>query len=340
MTKRGNVACNCPSFCTIIQMMTNKEQYKILCDEQGPNIPLFLQHWWMEAVCHGKQWDVILVERDGKVVAAMPYLIGKRWGMKYILQPQLTQYNGLWYRKQDFKTENKRLDFEKWAINKVVEQLDKLGLAYYQQNFSPGFTNWLPLYWHGFKQTTRYTYRINSLKDSDKVFANFDRKHRQKPILQLADSLKVVWDITPEDFYDFHDAYWKSRGKKDLLSKDFTVRVCNAAIVRDQGFIIGLRDDEGNLMAARFVVYDSRCAYSLMSALNPQGHPNGTSPMLFWEAMKHLADKTKAFDFEGSMFQGIEQSYRLYGARQTQYFAIEKTNSTLFQILKYIKERK
>jgi hypothetical protein len=118
------------------------------------------------------------------------------------------------------------------------------------------------------------------------------------------------------------------------------VRVCNAAIVRDQGFIVGLRDANGNLMATRFVVYDSRCAYSLMSALNPNGHPNGTSPMLFWEAMKHLADKTRTFDFEGSMFQGIEQSYRLYGAKQTQYFAIERTQSRLFAIMKYIKERK
>ena len=93
-------------------------------------------------------------------------------------------------------------------------------------------------------------------------------------------------------------------------------------------------------MAARFVVYDTACAYSLMSALNPHGHPNGTSPKLFWEAMKYLADKTTAFDFEGSMFQGIEQSYRLYGAQQTQYFAIERTNSRLFAIMKYIKERK
>ena len=320
--------------------MTNKERYKILCDEQGANIPLFQQYWWMEAVCCGKQWDVIIVEKRGEIVAAMPYLIGKRWGMKYILQPQLTQYNGIWYKPQDFKTLNQRRDFEKWAASKVIKQLESIGVAYYQQNFSPQFTNWLPFYWQGFKQTTRYTYRINNIKNTEKVFRNFDRKHRQKPILQLVDSLKVVWDITPGDFYDFHDEYWKSRGRKDLLSKEFTMRICNAAIARNQGFIIGLRDGEGTLVAARFVVYDTECAYSLMSVLNPKSHPNGASPMLFWEAIKHLADKTKAFDFEGSMEQGIEYSYRLYGAVQTQYFAIEKCNSRMFQVLKYIKSRK
>ena len=53
--------------------MTPKEQYRILC-EQETTIPLFLQYWWMEAVCMGKQWDVMLCTRNGEIVAAMPYV--------------------------------------------------------------------------------------------------------------------------------------------------------------------------------------------------------------------------------------------------------------------------
>lgn len=320
-------------------IMTDKERYKILCDEEGDNIPLFLQHWWMETVCYGKQWDVILVERNGRIEAALPYHIGSKYRMKYILQPQLTQYNGIWYRKQVFRNENQRLNFEKWAVNEVVNRLNKLNLSYYSQNFSPHITNWLPFYWNGFKQTTRYTYRINDLSDSDKVFANFDKNYRRKPIMQLSGLVHLVWDITPEDFYDFHNAYWQSRGQKNLLSRDFVLRVCKKAIERKQGFIVGLRDNDDTLMAVRFVIYDSKCAYSLMSALNPKGHHKGASPMLLWQVLKYLADKTVAFDCEGSMDEGIEYSYRLYGTTQTQYFAIEKCSNPIFRILKYIKER-
>lgn len=319
--------------------MTNKERYKILCEQEGDKIPIFLQYWWMEIVCQGKQWDVVLVEKNNTIVAALPYLIGTRFGMRYVLQPQLTQYNGIWYREQEYATENKRLEFEKWAATAVIEQLEKLNLAYYDQNFSPQITNWLPFYWKGFEQTTRYTYRINDFSDMQKVFDDFDRNFRQKPLLKVENSFSVDWNILPTEFYNLHKAYWQSRGQQDLISEQLAINVCSRALERKQGFIAGLRDDKGELIVAKFIIYDSNCAHSLMSAFKPGRHPKGALPLLFWEIFKYISDKTKSFDFEGSMDEGIEYSYRLYGAKQTPYFKITKANSKLFLLLKTIKER-
>ena len=50
----------------------------------------------METVCAGKQWDVMLAEKDGTVQGALPFLHGKKMGLKFILQPQLTPWNGPW----------------------------------------------------------------------------------------------------------------------------------------------------------------------------------------------------------------------------------------------------
>ena len=41
--------------------MTNRERYAAWCEQIG-NVPLMMQPWWLEAVCAGKEWDVILVE--------------------------------------------------------------------------------------------------------------------------------------------------------------------------------------------------------------------------------------------------------------------------------------
>ena len=71
--------------------MDSKEKYRELCEAEGSRIPLFQQYWWMETVCAGKRWDVLLSERDGVIEGALPYLIGKKLGLRYILQPQLTQ---------------------------------------------------------------------------------------------------------------------------------------------------------------------------------------------------------------------------------------------------------
>lgn len=328
----------------------------------------------MEAVCAGKQWDVALVfgtpqgkrfsltRQEGDIiVVALPYLIGRRMGMRFIIQPQLTQYNGVWYNYRFLTetlklrcacqpdkftsceyTESERLDFEKRATEPLLEHLSRLKLAYYQQNFSPDVTNWLPFHWGGYRETLRYTYRIEDLSDMDAVFARFDVHHRAAKIRSAEKVLHTDFDLSPKAFAQFHKDYWTARGQGDILPSHLIERTCQSAIERGQGAIVSVRDKDGELMGARFVVWDNRCSYSLLSALNIGKTPNGTSPLLFWEALKLASSKGEhmAFDFEGSMDEKIEQSYRLYGATQTPYHQIFRSNSVIFTHLMMLKMRK
>lgn len=332
----------------------------------------------MESVCHGKEWDVALVfdkpltkkflieDCEGAtLVGAMPYLIGKRLGMRYIMQPELTQYSGPWYNYDYLKqkvvqnyvlkpelhpsttfTQSERLEYEKKVADKLLLQIDRLGLAYFQQNFSTLITNWLPFHWWGYSQTTRYTYRIPNLDNLDDVFFGFDNHHRRAKINEASKVLVCDTLMTPEEFADYHSLYWSSKGKQDILSKEFITRVCHQAIDHNQGAIItARRADTNEIMGARFIAWDNHTAYALLSFLSLTKHPNGTSPLLFWESIKHVSQISKAnghsmaFDFEGSMDMNIEQSYRLYGAEQTPYHQITKCNKRLFMILLEIKLR-
>ena len=42
--------------------MTNKEQYSAWIKTQH-KLPIFMQPWWLDAVCAGKEWDVVLVQK-------------------------------------------------------------------------------------------------------------------------------------------------------------------------------------------------------------------------------------------------------------------------------------
>ena len=95
--------------------MTNKELYREFC-KKNHQLPIFMQDWWLDAVCAGKEWDVMLCIKRGdeemrllgdeammreteapeEIVAAMPYLLRKRAWMQYILMPQQTQIGGIW----------------------------------------------------------------------------------------------------------------------------------------------------------------------------------------------------------------------------------------------------
>ena len=319
--------------------MTDKEQYRQICEERT-DIPLFLQHWWMDAVCASKNWDVLLYRNgEGEVQAVMPYLVGKKMWMRYVLQPQLTQFNGVWYLKNDFKNENERLSFEKKVCTFFAERFKELKLSYFCQNFSPSFTNWLPFFWQGYKQTTRYTYQIQNADNPDVVFANMDKKRQQTKILNLQDKYTVCYDPVPDVFYDFHAKYWRSRGGKELLPKDFVMRVCGEAVRHNQGLLAGLKDLDGNLVAAYFVAYDSSTAYALMSAYDRERNEHGMTALLVWNIIKHLSDRIKVFDFEGSMDENVEYSFRYYGTKQVPYFQSSMSNSLFFRVLLAIKKK-
>ena len=276
----------------------------------------------MEAVCHGKRWDVALAhDNDRNIIGAMPYLIGSRLGLRYIVQPQLTQYNGPWYR-----SDHNRLE----ADIQFRTQLSFLRLTLFQQNFAPGLTDLQS--WKDYTVTPRVTYRLEDISDPQQLFEGFDKSRRQRQIRRAEGTLVADKNITSMQFAHFHTEYWRSRGEKDLLSEVFMARIIDAALQRGQGILLGVRDNEGTLQGARFVAFDENCAYALLSALHPQ-HPNGTSALLFWLILQELSGKCRSFDFEGSMDPGIALSYSLYGAQPTTYYQLTRCPSALLRKL-------
>lgn len=275
----------------------------------------------MDAVCEGKKWDIILVrDSAGSICAALPYLIGSKLGLRYILQPQLTQFNGPWFRQGTNVPSATKL---------LMQELKKLRLTLYRQSFAPGTPNMEA--WQGYERLERITYRIDDISNSDEVFRHFDKRHRQTPIRSASKVLHPA-DITPEAFAAFHTQYWHTRGEEDLLSQPFMVRVITEALQREQGLLIAVADDSNALQAARFVVFDDRCAYSLLSALSTQHH-NGASPYTFWLILQQLAGKTTAFDFEGSMTPSIAHAYSLYGSHPTTFYQLTRCKNPIIRKL-------
>lgn len=293
-------------------MTANKEQYRLLCETEGSAIPLFQQYWWMETVCQGKHWDVALAyDQAGRIVAALPYLLGTRLGLRYVLQPQLTQYNGPWFRP-----EADRLA----ATRQLTARLTALRLTLFVQHFGPQVSDLSG--WEDYRTSERVTYRIEDISDPRQVFDNMDKKERQKAIRRAEKQLTLVEDVTPEEFATLHEAYWQSRGQKDLLSHNFIVNVVGTALSSGHGILLGARDESGEMQGIRFAVYDDHCGYSLMAAFRPQHHHNGVSALLFWNILQRLSGRTQSFDFEGSMDPGIAYSYRLYGSQPVRYYEV------------------
>lgn len=317
--------------------MTNKEKYIQFC-EQNDFVPIFSQPWWMDAVCIDGYWDVLLYEKNGEICGVLPYYVKKRFGMSYITQPQLTQNNGVIIKYPEVQKHEKKLSYEKEVMTALIKQLEKLPIVYYQQSFNYRYTNWLPFYWEGYKAQPCYTYRIEDITNTDSVYANFEHSKR-KNIKKASALVNVSFDLSAEEFYENHKHSLEKL--HDQISYPFELfkRIYHAAYERKQGKIICCKDSEGQIHAALFVIWDNQSAYDLISTIDPDFRNSGAASLAVYEIIKYCSDKVKSFDFEGSMIEMVENSFRKFGAIQTPYFSIHKieTKNPLLKLLFQIK---
>ena len=303
--------------------MINKIKYQEFCKIET-SVPIFSQPFWLDAVCGEENWDVLLFEKKGNIIATLPYYIKNRYGISYITQPKFTQILGPFIIYPKNIKHEKKLSFEKEVMNALIEQLEKLPVAFFQQAFNFKITNWLPFYWKGYKQTTNYTYRIEEISNIDDLLFNFHRSKQNHIRRALKQNLIIDYDLSAREFYNNHCLTLHK--KRETISYSFELfnKMYNAVYINKTGRIIYAKDKEGNLHSALFVIWDHESAYNLINIIDPDFSYSRSSTLVVFEIIRFLSNKTKSFDFEGSMIENVEYSNRKYGTIQTPYFIIWK----------------
>ena len=68
--------------------MIDKELYKSF-DER---LPIFFRSWWLDAVCEGGEWHAEAHQTGGEYDSVFVYFLKRKFGLKYIVMPPLTQF--------------------------------------------------------------------------------------------------------------------------------------------------------------------------------------------------------------------------------------------------------
>ncbi|MCX6250373.1 MAG: methicillin resistance protein [Bacteroidetes bacterium] len=305
--------------------MDNKQKYHQLCNSE-PTIPVFSKAWWLDTVCGIDNWAVLLFEKNDEILGALPFTWVTNNRYKHISQPLLTQNNGIWIKYPDPQPYGKRLSYEKEVMGSLITQLELLDISTYRQRFHYSFTNWLPFYWQGYSQTTFYTYVIDDISDLSRVEENFSYA-KKKNILRAEKIIEVKFDLSAEEFYNNHKATLLKQGQEIIYRFEDFIRIYDAVYSRNAGRTIYGTDQDGNLHSALFVIWDEMSGYDLISTIDPDFRDSGSATLLVREIIRFLNGKTQKFDFEGSMIENVENSFRQFGAVQKPYFLISKTFS-------------
>jgi hypothetical protein len=310
--------------------MTNaKNKYRSLCAIEA-SIPIFSQAWWLDATVGEESWDVALVESGDVIVAAMPFALRRRFGFKMLGQPILTQTLGPWLRDSKGKSAT-ILARQKKLLESLIAHLPPF--SHYNQNWHFKMLNWLPFYWAGFQQTTRYTYILELVGDEQNLWNGFQENIRTD--IRKASkryNLRVRDDLGIDDFLMINRMTYARQNKELPYTAAFVRKLDQACATRDARKIFIAEDEQGRRHAGVYMVWDKNSAYYLMGGGDPKLRNSGATSLCMWEAIKFASTVTQRFDFEGSMIEPVEKFFRAFGAQQTPYFKVSKTSSRLLKI--------
>ena len=298
-----------------------------------PVINVFQNDWYLNAVAPNR-WGRVEVRSKNELLGWMPYVFINRYPtLRMIQMPPLIQTLGPWIKPGEGKMA-RRLSHEKSVITELITRLPSFD--YFCQSFDYSVTNWLPFYWQGFKQTTRYSYILKDLSDQDAVFAGFEGKLKSQ-IRKAQKALEVCDDLGVDTLIELNKMTYERQNIPCPFTDATLRRLVYAAQKHNAGKMLFAVDTSGNVHAAVFLVWDERSTYYLVGCTNTRFKGTDGGSLLLWDSIKFASMKSRQFDFEGSMIEPIERHFRSFSAEQIPYFQITKTNSIFLKTKEYIR---
>ncbi len=300
---------------------------------KAPDLPLFMQPWYLDVVCQGGVWDAVLVQKGGQTVAVLPFFLKQKWSWRYVTMPQLCKLMGP-YLLPEYRT----LKWEMRLYKDLIAQLPA-GLAAFEQNFNYSVINWLPFYWKGFQQTTFYSYVLPLGASEALIFKNIEKNYRQK-IRAAEAQLNIRHDLPLTELHRLVGSSFERQGLEPPIDFSFLQNLYNSLAEQGCCKLFFATDPTTNAVhSAALMVWDRSSSYYLMSGDDPDFRASGAAVLLKWTAIQYTKNvlNLPVFDFEGSMMRGVEQGRRDFGAQQRPYFRVRREWSVLWKWGKFLR---
>jgi hypothetical protein len=274
---------------------------------------VFAERWWLDAATGSPgAWapNLLLDEGTGEALAAWPLPFRETGrgrvghGLPYTpwLGPQLPEVDG--------GPLVARLNADVTLLEQLAEQLSDW--AHVEAACMPELDYWVPLSWHGYEQTTRSTWRLDSSLALDDVRAGLRRSPRRNLKVAAKEGLEVV-PGTVEDLLAACEATYAIQDIEGVPARPVLERVARAAVQRERGEVLAVRTASGELASAGLCVWDDRLTYNLANGrIASVGASNAPTTLLF-ASIERALERGTGFDFEGSMLRPVEHFFRSFG---------------------------
>jgi Acetyltransferase (GNAT) domain len=292
-------------------------------------MPLFLQPWWLDAVCGASNWRPLLsFDKNGNIRGAMAIHEKQKYGMNWILQPIFTQFLGVWLNYPPSPTlSHKRISFETEVLSDLAAQFPDAAYINLQCHFD--LQNGIPFHWAGFQLSTKYTYFLPKETTIEDTFQQF-RDYVRTNIRKAEKTLRIEPSDDNELLFKLQKHSVERSGTRLVHDLEFFKNLDAAAKKHGERHLFFAKDDENNIHAGIYFVCDADTVYFLASGMNEK-FKGVASTALIWEGIKLAKATNRGFDFEGSMLQHIEPTFRTYNGELRPYLVLKKAKNKWIQ---------
>ncbi len=292
---------------------STKFQYRDFC--RGANdVPFFHQPWWLDAVCGQEGWGVLKADGpSGKPAAFMPLPVQVKWGLTVMTKPPLTPFLGPWI-------------LEKAKEERYLRELAETVPAnwYFNQTWRAGYNNWLPFYWAGYRQTTRYTHQLLLPADRNEVIERFRPDVRQKIRKAKKQGIIIRETDEPELLFRLVRKTFEHQNRSAPFRRGLWEKLWAAVHEAGCGMMLLAEGPDGVAHAGLLLLWDHACAYQLIAGTDPARRSSGAYQLLVEEEVRHVPAHCSVLDFCGSMLPAIAIVNKAFGAAPTPYFQLYK----------------
>lgn len=303
-------------------MSESHEPYDALV-AASPQRTVFCRSWWLDATAGPDGWrHADVSDPDGRLVATWPVAVRHTRFGDVLTGAPLTPYLGPLLSAGDGRQRRSR----------EVDQLERLAdalqpYAHIDARCSPALDYWTPLSWHGFSQTSHYTWRLEDVSDEEATFAGLRNSVRRQVSKAQREGLVVepgsVDDLVALQRKTFERQEDAGTGPQEALVR----RLFAAVAAHDAGEILVARDDDERVHSASMFVHDERTTWYLLGGSDTELRASGSASLLMWEGIRKASARGTAFDFEGSMLRHVERFVRNFGGEPVSYSIVRHTQS-------------
>ena len=271
------------------------------CIANSKNSYIYAYSWYLNIVAG--EWDA-LIEDDYVSVFPLPHR--KKFGLKYIYQPTLTQQLGLFSIKEI--SSSKIHDFIMAIPNEF--SLTEINLNIHN-----------PVIEHNlYSFVDNKNIELNLSADYNTLKQSYSKNLKRNINKARKNSLSISNNIKPELIIDL---FKKNKGAKVKgFSKDDYNRIIQLIYLLISNNLVDISaaySKENTLLGGIFILKDKNRFIFIFSGLSQEGKDKGAMPLLVNNFIEKTCNSNIIFDFEGSNTASIARFFMSFGAKEVHY---------------------